>query len=77
MADIIARLRQDGIQKRVIQEGHGELPGYLDGTKVRTFPSPAQPQRRAREAGGGPRREVAHAQIAAPVTLPLARRARR
>lgn len=34
MADIIARLRENGIQKRVIQEGHGELPGYLDGTKA-------------------------------------------
>ncbi|XP_049637191.1 AH receptor-interacting protein isoform X2 [Suncus etruscus] len=34
MADIIARLREDGIQKRVIQEGQGELPGYQDGTKA-------------------------------------------
>lgn len=35
MADIIARLREDGIQKRVIQEGRGELPDFQDGTKVR------------------------------------------
>uniref|UniRef100_A0A5F9DGP8 peptidylprolyl isomerase n=1 Tax=Oryctolagus cuniculus TaxID=9986 RepID=A0A5F9DGP8_RABIT len=34
MADIIARLREDGIQKRVIQEGRGELPDYQDGTKA-------------------------------------------
>lgn len=40
MADIIARLREDGIQKRVIQEGRGELPDFQDGTKVRVYPSP-------------------------------------
>nr|XP_014700189.1 AH receptor-interacting protein isoform X2 [Equus asinus] len=34
MADIIARLREDGIQKRVIQEGRGELPDFQDGTKA-------------------------------------------
>lgn len=34
MADLIARLREDGIQKRVIQEGQGELPDFQDGTKV-------------------------------------------
>ena len=34
MADIIARLREDGIQKRVIQEGRGELPDFKDGTKA-------------------------------------------
>lgn len=42
MADIIARLREDGIQKRVIQEGRGELPDFQDGTKVRAY-SPAPP----------------------------------
>lgn len=40
MADIIARLREDGIQKRVIQEGRGELPSFQDGTKVRVYPLP-------------------------------------
>lgn len=66
MADIIARLREDGIQKRVIQEGRGELPDFKDGTKVRVFPSPLNPTaaRCACEAGGGLRREIAHAQIA-------------
>uniref|UniRef100_A0A4W2DQZ6 peptidylprolyl isomerase n=1 Tax=Bos indicus x Bos taurus TaxID=30522 RepID=A0A4W2DQZ6_BOBOX len=34
MADIIARLREDGIQKRVIQEGRGALPDFQDGTKA-------------------------------------------
>uniref|UniRef100_A0A5F4W8I2 peptidylprolyl isomerase n=1 Tax=Callithrix jacchus TaxID=9483 RepID=A0A5F4W8I2_CALJA len=34
MADIIARLREDGIQKRVIQEGRGDLPDFQDGTKA-------------------------------------------
>ncbi|XP_036272568.1 AH receptor-interacting protein isoform X2 [Pipistrellus kuhlii] len=34
MADVIARLREDGIQKRVIQEGRGELPDFKDGTKA-------------------------------------------
>ncbi|KAM4845102.1 AH receptor-interacting protein isoform 2-T2 [Thomomys bottae] len=34
MADIIARLREDGIQKRVIREGRGELPDFQDGTKA-------------------------------------------
>ncbi|XP_059788161.1 AH receptor-interacting protein isoform X1 [Balaenoptera ricei] len=34
MADIIARLREDGIQKRVIKEGRGELPDFQDGTKA-------------------------------------------
>ncbi|EDM12367.1 aryl-hydrocarbon receptor-interacting protein, isoform CRA_c [Rattus norvegicus] len=34
MADLIARLREDGIQKRVIQEGRGELPEFQDGTKA-------------------------------------------
>ncbi|XP_077627558.1 AH receptor-interacting protein isoform X2 [Crocuta crocuta] len=34
MADIIAKLREDGIQKRVIQEGRGELPDFQDGTKA-------------------------------------------
>ncbi|XP_025771209.1 AH receptor-interacting protein [Puma concolor] len=34
MADLIARLREDGIQKRVIQEGRGELPDFQDGTKA-------------------------------------------
>lgn len=63
MADVITRLRQDGIQKRVIQEGQGELPDFKDGTKVGVFPSPFNPSgaRRACEAGGGHRREVAHA----------------
>lgn len=62
MADVIARLREDGIQKRVIQEGRGELPDFKDGTKVRVLPRPLNPSgRRACEAGGGLRREVAHA----------------
>ncbi|XP_023566246.1 AH receptor-interacting protein isoform X2 [Octodon degus] len=34
MADVIARLREDGIYKRVIQEGRGELPDFQDGTKA-------------------------------------------
>ncbi|XP_075401393.1 AH receptor-interacting protein isoform X1 [Tenrec ecaudatus] len=34
MADIIARLREDGIQKRVLQEGRGDLPEFQDGTKA-------------------------------------------
>ncbi|XP_007942882.1 AH receptor-interacting protein [Orycteropus afer afer] len=34
MADIVARLREDGIQKRVIQEGQGDLPDFQDGTKA-------------------------------------------
>ena len=66
MADIIARLREDGIQKRVIQEGRGALPDFQDGTKVRVDPLPLNPSvaRCACEAGGGLRREIAHAQIA-------------
>lgn len=34
MADVIARLEEDGIQKRVIQDGRGELPDFKDGTKA-------------------------------------------
>jgi hypothetical protein len=67
MADIIARLREDGIQKRVIQEGRGELPDFQDGTKVRieSFLFPLfSAARCACQAGGGLRREVAHAQRA-------------
>lgn len=34
MADLVAQLREDGIQKRLVQEGCGPLPDYQDGTKV-------------------------------------------
>lgn len=66
MADVIARLEEDGIQKRVIQDGRGELPDFKDGTKVSILPPPhnSSAARCACEAGGGLRREVAHAQIA-------------
>lgn len=36
MAELVAKLRADGIQKRVVQEGRGDLPDYQDGTKVAT-----------------------------------------
>lgn len=66
MADIIARLREDGIQKRVIQEGRGALPDFQDGTKVRNDPLPLtlSVARCACEARGGLRRDIAHAQTA-------------
>lgn len=66
MADVIASLREDGIQKRMIQEGRGELPDFKDGTKVGILPSALNPSaaRCACQAGGGLRREVAHAQVA-------------
>lgn len=35
MADLIAQLRADGIQKRLVQDGRGPLPDYQDGTKVK------------------------------------------
>lgn len=35
MADKIAQLRADGIQKRLVQEGRGPAPDYQDGTKVK------------------------------------------
>lgn len=50
MADIIARLREDGIQKRVIQEGRGELPDFQDGTKVSAYPLPSTLLRRGAHA---------------------------
>lgn len=34
MADVIARLEEDGIHKRVIQDGRGELSDFKDGTKA-------------------------------------------
>lgn len=63
MADVIASLREDGIQKRVIQEGRGELPDFNDGTKVSVLARSLNPSAAlcADEAGGGLRREVAHA----------------
>uniref|UniRef100_A0A6J0TGX7 peptidylprolyl isomerase n=1 Tax=Pogona vitticeps TaxID=103695 RepID=A0A6J0TGX7_9SAUR len=41
MAEMIEKLRTDGIEKRILQEGQGPLPDYQDGTKAtfhyRTF----------------------------------------
>ncbi|XP_075785197.1 AH receptor-interacting protein isoform X1 [Pelodiscus sinensis] len=34
MADHLARLRDDGIAKRLVHEGRGPLPDYCDGTKA-------------------------------------------
>lgn len=80
MADLIARLREDGIQKRVIQEGQGELPDFQDGTKVCVHPlSPYPLLRRGaharREEAVGERLRMPREQP--PVTLPFACRARR
>lgn len=82
MADLIARLREDGIQKRVIQEGRGELPDFQDGTKVCVHPLPPFPasllKRGAharREEAVGERLRMPREQL--PVTLPLTCRARR
>ena len=52
MADIIGRLREDGIQKRVIKEGRGELPDFQDGTKVRVYPLPLTVRGALRMRGG-------------------------
>ncbi|XP_019593261.1 AH receptor-interacting protein isoform X4 [Rhinolophus sinicus] len=38
MADVIARLEEDGIHKRVIQDGRGELSDFKDGTKQQQNP---------------------------------------
>ncbi|XP_020823708.1 AH receptor-interacting protein isoform X2 [Phascolarctos cinereus] len=34
MADLVKKLRAEGIEKRVVQEGTGELPDFRDGTKA-------------------------------------------
>ncbi|XP_028916032.1 AH receptor-interacting protein [Ornithorhynchus anatinus] len=34
MAEAAARLRADGIEKRLVKEGRGELPDFRDGTKA-------------------------------------------
>ncbi|XP_036621474.1 AH receptor-interacting protein isoform X2 [Trichosurus vulpecula] len=34
MADLVKKLRAEGIEKRVVQEGTGELPDCRDGTKA-------------------------------------------
>uniref|UniRef100_A0A4X2KZB7 AIP/AIPL N-terminal FKBP-type PPIase domain-containing protein n=1 Tax=Vombatus ursinus TaxID=29139 RepID=A0A4X2KZB7_VOMUR len=34
MADSVKKLRAEGIEKRVVQEGTGELPDFRDGTKA-------------------------------------------
>uniref|UniRef100_F7DAC9 peptidylprolyl isomerase n=1 Tax=Monodelphis domestica TaxID=13616 RepID=F7DAC9_MONDO len=34
MADLVKKLRAEGIEKRLVQEGTGELPDFRDGTKA-------------------------------------------
>lgn len=81
MADLIARLREDGIQKRVIQEGRGELPDFQDGTKVCVHPTPfpvsllRRGAHARREEAVGERLRMPREQL--PVTLRLTRRTRR
>lgn len=82
MADLIARLREDGIQKRVIQEGRGELPDFQDGTKVRVHPLPLPPHHLLKRGAHARREEAVGERLRMPreqplASLPLACRTRR
>lgn len=82
MADLIARLREDGIQKRVIQEGRGELPEFQDGTKVCVHPLPPFPASLLKRGAHARREEAVGERLRMPkaqllVTLPLTCGARR